>query len=219
MSWGVFGKNYDEWYALVAEHNGLRSWKERVWSHTFSRLRQADFSSVTWPQLQAQTQQYAIGVASSVSATSSGYSLTQNCLIQFLVQQKLSSVQHYYCLSVVLLIFSLSSWLHHCTGTTNEISYFSILKAFAFSPSEDCYWDYCVNFCQFIFQQLMAIRGTENYVFYVEQKLGAGSTGTVFYGRHKVFMSYKTSLSCAFVMVNNKYALTWFRIKLSVKTV
>ena len=32
----------------------------------------------------------------------------------------------------------------------------------------------------------MSIRGTENYVYYVDQQLGAGSTGAVYVGRHKV---------------------------------
>lgn len=51
-----------------------------------------------------------------------------------------------------------------------------------------------LNFANYVFpfQQhlVMSIRGTKNYVFYMDQVLGAGSTGTVYFGRHKVGVEY-----------------------------
>lgn len=41
-----------------------------------------------------------------------------------------------------------------------------------------------------VFKVFMAVHGTENYVYYTDKVLGAGSTGTVYFGRHKVAAFY-----------------------------
>ena len=45
----------------------------------------------------------------------------------------------------------------------------------------------------------MAVHGTENYVYYTDKVLGAGSTGTVYFGRHKVTID---TISEAILFVN-----------------
>lgn len=32
----------------------------------------------------------------------------------------------------------------------------------------------------------MTVRGTENYVYFMDKRLGSGATGVVYFGRHKV---------------------------------
>lgn len=48
----------------------------------------------------------------------------------------------------------------------------------------------------------MAIRGTEHYVFYTDQLLGAGSTGSVYFGRHKVGIECRDYFNCEYHLQN-----------------
>jgi len=49
----------------------------------------------------------------------------------------------------------------------------------------------------------MSVKGTQNYVIYSDRSLGSGSTGTVYFARHKVTCRILITRKC--VKLENNY--------------